>query len=427
MTPSAPRNFTEWLTYIEGLHPQNIEMGLDRVVQVYARMNAPLSCAIITVGGTNGKGSSCAMLEAMMMASDYRTGLYTSPHLHHFNERARINGRSVEGDDFVRQFEQVEAARGDTQLTYFEFTTLAIFGIFAEAAVDVAILEVGLGGRLDAVNILDADVAIVTNVGIDHVDYLGDTREAIGFEKAGIFRSGRPAICGDVDPPKSLLKHAANIGADLRLIGRDFGYAHDDATWHWHGKHQQLDTLEYPALQGINQITNASVVLAAIEALTQRLPVSEAALRTGLLRASLPGRFQILPGKPMVILDVAHNPHAAAVLAENLRGMGVFDKTKAVFGAMRDKDIDGVIACMKDSVDYWCLTDLPVPRAATAVEIQDRLYKLGISPERVQVFTSPDRALANALSQAGENDRIAVFGSFWTVAGATEADINQHT
>ena len=427
MTRTAHRSFNDWLTYIEGLHPQNIEMGLNRVKQVYARMHAPLLCRLIIVGGTNGKGSTCVMLEAMLMASGYRVGLYTSPHLHHFSERARIDGVSPAEDDFVRQFERVESARGDTRLTYFEFTTLAILGLFAEERLDVAILEVGLGGRLDAVNILDADVAIVTNIGIDHVEYLGDTREAISFEKAGIFRSGRVAVCGDISPPDALLKHAADIGADLLLADRDFGNTSNGATWCWWGKNQRIDALDYPRLQGENQIDNASVALAALEALNEQLPVNEANVRAGLMRANLSGRFQILPGRPMVIFDVAHNPHAAAVLAGNLRRMNVCEKTFAVFGAMRDKDIDGVIACMKDSVDHWYVTDLPIARAATGTEIRDKLHDAGVFAKCVRVFSSPKMALADALCQAGENDRIAVFGSFWTVAGATEADINQHT
>ena len=430
MTSTVSRTFTDWLAYIENLHPQNIDMGLARVAQVQARMSSQLVCAIITVGGTNGKGSTCTMLEAMLMAAGYRVGLYTSPHILVFNERARIDGAQASDDDLVRAFEAVEAARGGIQLTYFEFTTLALLHLFAQAQLDVVILEVGLGGRLDAVNILDADVAIVTNVGIDHVDYLGDTRELIGFEKAGIFRKGRAAVCGDVNPPQSLLQHAQDIGADLRLIGRDFRSEEQGGSWHWSGRTQERAALDYPTLRGANQIANASVALAALEVLHLRLPVGDEAVRTGLARATMPGRFQVLPGKPVVILDVAHNPHAAEVLAANLacmaKDVNADAKTYAVFGAMRDKDIDGVIGCMKRHIDFWCVTDLPLPRAASAAEIAKKLAAAGSDLDiSVKTFPTPAEALAGAFCLAGENDRIAVFGSFWTVAGAIEAEINR--
>ncbi len=420
------RSFDDWLTAIESLHPQQIEMGLERVAQVYARMGMPMSSAIITVGGTNGKGSTCAMLEAMLMAAGYRVGLYTSPHLHRFNERARVNGELASDEALVRQFEAVEAARGETSLTYFEFTTLAILRLFAEAKLDIVILEVGLGGRLDAVNILDADVAIVTNVDIDHVDYLGNTREQIGFEKAGIFRRKRVAICGDFDPPASLVEQALNVRADLRVIGRDFRGETFDGHWHWSGRTQRRDSLDWPALYGRNQIANASAALAALEALHERFPVTDDAVRTGLSRAKVAGRFQVLPGKPTVILDVAHNPHAAAVLSDNLVRMEGYLQTHAVFGAMRDKDIDAVIARLKAHVDHWYVTDLPLPRAASAAEIAEKLRLAGAeSVSTIQTFSSPMTALAQARSQAGENDRIAVFGSFWTVAGVAESEINR--
>jgi len=431
MTPLSSRSFADWLIYIESLHMQNIDMGLVRVGDVYQRMSSPLTCPIITVGGTNGKGSTCTMLESILMQAGYRVGLYTSPHIHVFNERARVNGESVSDDVLIRQFEAVEAARGTTQLTYFEFTTLAVLRLFAEAGLDAVILEVGLGGRLDAVNMLDADVAVVTNIGIDHVDYLGDTREKIGFEKAGIFRAGRAAICGDLAPPDSLLQHAQAIGADLWLAGRDFRSVDAGSHWTYIGRQQQRYTLDYPKLQGANQIQNASLALAALEALQLRLPVSEQAVRDGLAHASLPGRFQVLPGQPTVILDVAHNPHAAAVLADNLGRMGKYAHTLAVFGAMQDKDIDGVIALMKGSIDRWYVTDLPLPRAASAAEISKKLLAAGVdrqgdAGQSVQSFASPAQAYSKALSQAGENDRIAVFGSFWTVAGVMAADKARH-
>lgn len=422
-----PTTLADWLSVLESLHPKAIDMGLERVSQVRQKLGIHFDCPVITVGGTNGKGSTCAMLESILLHAGYRVGLYTSPHLLHFNERARIGGEVVTDDTLIASFAAVEAKRGDISLTYFEFTTLAILRLFAEAKLDAVVLEVGLGGRLDAVNVIDADVAIVTSVDIDHTDYLGNTREEISFEKAGIFRSGRAAICGDPVAPKSLIEHAQAIGADLWLLGRDFNYAGDKQQWNYGGRSQRRTSLGYPSLRGANQLLNASAALAALEVLRQRLPVSAQEVRSGLVMIDLPARFQVLPGRPTVILDVAHNPHAAATLAQNLENMGFYRYTFAVFGAMRDKDIDGVIAHLKGRVDHWCVTDLPLPRAATAVQLRQKLLDAGIAPQNepnaectIQVFDSPANAFSNARSRAGENDRIAVFGSFLTVAGAME-------
>jgi dihydrofolate synthase/folylpolyglutamate synthase len=422
------RTLADWLAALELAHPKAIDMGLERVAQVRQNLGITFDCPVITVGGTNGKGSTCAMLEAILLQAGYRTGLYTSPHLLHFNERARLIGEPVTDAALIAAFETVEAARGNVSLTYFEFTTLAILHLFAAAKPDAVILEVGLGGRLDAVNVIDADVAIVTSVDIDHTDYLGDTRELIGFEKAGIFRAGRTAICGDPVPPGSLVNHAQSIGADLWLVGRDFNYSGDKQQWNYGGREQRRNALGYPSLRGANQLLNASAALAALEALRLRLPVGAQEVRTGLVMVDLPGRFQVLPGRPTVVLDVAHNPHAAAALAQNLENMAFHPYTYAVFGAMRDKDIDGVIAHLKGRVDHWCVTGLPLPRAASADEIEQKLRKAGIAPQSepgaettIQTFDSPGKAFMNARSRAGENDRIVVFGSFLTVAGAMEA------
>ncbi len=419
-----PTILADWLAVLESMHPKAIDMGLQRVAQVKVSLGIHFDCPVTIVGGTNGKGSTCAMLESILLQAGYRVGLYTSPHLLHFNERARINGEPVSDDALIENFAAVEASRGEVSLTYFEFTTLAILRLFAEAGLDAVILEVGLGGRLDAVNVIDADVAIVTSVDIDHTDYLGSTREAIGFEKAGIFRAGRAAICSDPMPPKSLVEHAQAIGADLWLLGRDFNYAGDKQQWNYGGRNQRRNSLGYPSLRGANQLLNASAVLAALEVLRQRLPVGAQEVRSGLVLVDLPGRFQVLPGRPTVILDVAHNPHAAATLAQNLENMGFHPYTYAVFGAMRDKDIDGVIAHLKNRIDHWCVTDLPLPRAATAAQIRQKLLDAGIVPQNepnaertIQVFDSPANAFSNAQSRAGENDRIVVFGSFLTVAG----------
>lgn len=419
-----PTTLADWLSLLESRHAKTIDMGLDRVTQVKEKIGIQFQCPVIMVAGTNGKGSTCAMLESVLLQAGYRVGLYIKPHFLHFNERARIGGESASDAALIASFEAVEAQRGEISLSYFEFTTLAIMHLLAQAELDVVILEVGLGGRLDAVNVIDADVAIVTSVDIDHTDYLGDTREKIGFEKAGIFRAGRPAICSDPVPPQSLIAHAQAIGADLWLLGRDFNYAGDKQQWNYGGRSQRRNSLGYPSLRGANQLLNAAAVLAALEALRHRLPVGAQEVRNGLAMVDLPGRFQVLPGRPTVVLDVAHNPHAAATLAQNFDNMGFHRYTYAVFGAMHDKDIDGIIAKLKGHIDHWCVTDLPVPRAASAEQLKQKLQAAGIAArsepdteQSIHTFASPALAYANAVSRAEENDRIAVFGSFLTVAG----------
>jgi dihydrofolate synthase/folylpolyglutamate synthase len=410
----------DWLTHLENAHPTVIELGLQRVGTVRDRLGIQFNCPVIIVGGTNGKGSTCAMLESILMPAGSKVGLYTSPHLIHFNERARINGVSVADHEFVDSFQLVEQARQEISLSYFEFTMLGCMQIFINAKPDVVILEVGLGGRLDAVNIFDADVAIVTSVDIDHVEYLGHTREAIGFEKAGIFRTGKTAICSDPLPPQSLIDHALEIDADLWLFGRDFNYSGDKQQWNYAGRHQRRNSLAYPSLRGANQLLNASAALAALEALKDRLPLGAQEIRTGLVMVDLPGRFQVLPGKPTVILDVAHNPHAAATLHQNLENMGFHPYTYAVFGAMQDKDIAGIIGQLKTQIDHWCITDLPLPRAATVKHIEKLLNEQNVlddGEKTIQCFDNPANAYTYAISKAGENDRIVVFGSFLTVAG----------
>ncbi|MFZ6768572.1 bifunctional tetrahydrofolate synthase/dihydrofolate synthase [Undibacterium sp. Di26W] len=421
---NLPATMAAWLAVLETRHSKEIDMGLDRVAAVKNKLGIHYDCPVIMVAGTNGKGSTCAMLEAVLMQAGYRVGLYSKPHFLDFNERARINGEMVKDDVFISTFNAVEEARGDISLTYFEFTTLAICKLLADAKLDVVILEVGLGGRLDAVNVIDADVSIVTSIDIDHIDYLGDTREKIGFEKAGIFRAGKPAICGDPLPPQSLIDHAQAIGADLWLFGRDFNYNGDKQQWNFAGRSQRRNSLGYPSLRGANQLLNASAVLAALEALKLELPVGAQEVRTGLVMVDLPGRFQVMPGRPTVVLDVAHNPHAAATLAQNLDNMGFHAYTYAVFGSMLDKDIDGVIAKLKDKVDHWCVTALPLPRAAPVDVLKDKLIAAGVladAEKTVTSFDTPEQAYADAISKAGENDRIVVFGSFLTVAGVMRA------
>ena len=417
--PQSPSALEDWLARVERLHPKSIDMGLDRVRTVASRLGLSLDAVVVTVGGTNGKGSTCAMLESILMAAGYRVALYTSPHLVDFNERARLGGVPASDGQLLPHFEAVEQARGQTSLTYFEFTTLAILRLFAQWAPEVAILEVGLGGRLDAVNLIDADCSIVTCVDIDHIDYLGDSRERIGWEKAHIYRTGRPAICSDPVPPQSLIDYASEIDADLWLFGRDFNYAGDARQWSYGGRGMRRAALAFPALRGANQLLNAAGVLAALEALRERLPVPQQAVRQGLASVELPGRFQVLPGRPTVVLDVAHNPHAAAHLAANLDSMGFFPFTWAVFGVMADKDIEAIVDALGERIDHWFVVDLPGTRAASAAALVRTLAMRGIVPgaeRRVEGHPSPSEALAAALEHAGDDDRIIVFGSFLTVA-----------
>ncbi len=411
------------LARIEGLHPRGIELGLERVREVAARMRLSLPGTKIVVAGTNGKGSTCAMLEAVLLAAGYRVGCYTSPHLVRFNERARLDGVPASDEALVEQLDAVEAARGDVPLTWFEYTTLAILKLFERAAPDALVLEIGLGGRLDAVNVVDADCAIVCCIDIDHAEFLGDTREKIGWEKAHVYRTGRPAICTDPMPPQSLVDHATEIGADLWRFGRDFNYAGDRQQWSYGGRGMRRNSLAYPALRGANQLLNASGVLAALESLRDRLPVTAGAVRQGFATVELPGRFQVLAGRPSVVLDVAHNPHAVAHLAANLDGMGFFPYTWAVFGMLGDKDVAGSVAHLRERVDHWLCVDLPGPRGVRAQDLAHRLREAGIRPgqgidaERsIECFGTPSEALAAAKERAGENDRIVVFGSFLTVA-----------
>jgi len=416
----------QWLSHLETAHPVGIDMGLARITRVKESLGLKFACPVITVGGTNGKGSTCAFLESILLAAGYKVACHTSPHLLRFNERARMNGADVSDADLLKAFERVEQARcrlsDPPTLTYFEFTTLAIMDIFANASVDAVILEVGMGGRLDAVNIVDADCAIVTSIDLDHMAYLGNTREAIAFEKAGIFRTKAIAICADPIPPTSLINHANTIGADLWLMGKDYSFTGDQQQWGWTGRGKRFSGLGYPALRGANQLLNASAVIAALIALHDRLPVSAQDIRNGLALVELPGRFQVLPGRPTVVLDVAHNPHAAATLAESIEAMAYHPYTYAVFGAMADKDIDGVLKPLLNTVDYWYCTDLPTPRAASASDLAKRLRAFN---KEALVFMDPGAAYQAALDKAGEGDRILVFGSFYTVSGVMAYRNNQ--
>ncbi|ROR22761.1 dihydrofolate synthase/folylpolyglutamate synthase [Comamonas sp. BIGb0124] len=414
-------NLQDWLAYCERIHPQTIELGLDRVRQVAERLALRFDCPVVTVAGTNGKGSTCAMLEAIYIQAGYRTGLYTSPHLVHFEERCRLDGAIADAESLVPHFEAVEQARlagTEISLSYFEFTTLAIMRRLAEAQPDVVILEVGLGGRLDAVNIIDTDCAIITSIDIDHQAFLGNDRETIGREKAGIMRAGVPAIVGDPMAPDSIFEHAAAIGADLWRFGHDFNFSGDKQQWSWAGRGRRYASLAYPALRGANQLINASGALAALEALRDRLPVAAQAVRMGLALAQVPGRFQIVPGQPSLVLDVAHNPHSVAALAANLDAMGFFPTTFAILGVMADKEFEPMLRRMAPLVDHWIFTDLDTPRAATAADVRDYWNALALRPEvPVETAATPQAALERAVAQAEPADRIVVFGSFYTVGG----------
>lgn len=403
----------DWLAYIERQHPQSIALGLDRVRQVFSALKIKISCPVVTVGGTNGKGSTCAMLESVLGFAGYRTGLYTSPHLLRYNERVRIAGREAEDATFAEAFAEVESARGSIPLTYFEFGTLAAFVLFSKANLDAAVLEVGLGGRLDAVNVVDADCAVLTSVGIDHVEFLGDTRETIGAEKAGIFRAGRPAVVADPDPPRSVL----GSDAKLLLLGRDFGYQPQGTQWSYWGPAGKRSGLAHPALRGAMQLRNASAAFAALDALREKLPIAMQDVRRALAEVTLPGRFQVLPGRPQVVLDVAHNPEAAAALAANLGDSGYSPETIAVFGMLRDKDIAGVVRAVASRITRWHLATLPGPRGADAGLLAGVLRELRIQTP-IAEHGSVAEALAVAKNEAAENDKIVVFGSFLTVAGA---------
>ena len=415
----------QWLAHCEQLHPVTIDLGLDRLRTVAARMHdgagLHFDCPVFTVAGTNGKGSTCAMLESILRQGGYRTGLFTSPHLVHFNERCRINNEPLDEAVLCQHFAAVEQARGDISLTYFEFTTLAILDALASARLDAVILEVGMGGRLDAVNLIDTDCAIITSIDIDHVQFLGNDRETIGVEKAGIMRPGKPAVVSDPMPPQSIVQHAEKLGADLWLVGRDFNTAGDQQQWSWAGRGRRYSSMAYPGLRGANQLVNAAGVLAALTALRDRLPVPAQAVRLGLATVELPGRCQVVPGQPTLVLDVAHNPHAAATLVANLDAMPYYPTTHGVFGAMADKDLGDMLRRMHPVIDRWYFTDLPTPRAETAAGLlaqwQECCSGQGgrVVQSRAETYSSPQQALQAAIAAADPADRIVVFGSFYTV------------
>ena len=416
---SKLRTLPEWLAYLECLHPKFIELGLERVNQVKMKLDISPPFPIITVGGTNGKGSTCLMLETILSRAGYRVGCYTSPHLFCYNERIRIGQQEVSDAELCKIFNIVETARidRDVSLTYFEFGTLAAMQLFVQASVDIAILEVGLGGRLDAVNIFDADCAVLASIECDHMNYLGDTREKIGFEKAGIFRKGKTAICSDLNTPNSVRQHADSIGAKLIVIGENFGYIAEKTLWkYWDNKKREY-SLPHPALKGIHQVRNASACLATLDAVRDILPVTSSHICQGLQEAVLPGRFQKLSRKPEIIFDVAHNPDAVRALSNNLGDTDFCQKTYAVFAILKDKDIDGVVRELMHKIDTWLVADIDSSRGASADEIVQALENAGIHKGSGAIFTFPDpvSAYVFACKHSTKNDRICIFGSFYVV------------
>lgn len=421
--PTAASSLQDWLRYQENLHISAIDMGLARVSAVRDAMGLHPSFPVIIVGGTNGKGSVCAMLSTMLHRAGFKVGTYTSPHILRYNERIAIDTQPVADQRIVDSFAAIQAARGDISLSYFEFGTLAAVHAFVEEGVDVAVLEVGLGGRLDAVNIFEPAVSVVVSVDLDHQAYLGDTREQVGFEKAGIFRAGVPAVCADPNPPQSLLEMAAQLGTPLHLVGRDFGVTRMDNQWSFHMGEAHKHALPIPALRGEYQLVNAATALAVLDLLKPVLPVSLGAVKRGLLEVEWPGRFQVLPGRPVTVLDVGHNPHAARALTDSLKRMAFASQRIAVFSMLSDKDMASVVSLLKDEFDVWLVGGLDMPRGRSADAIATELEEMGI--RGVHRYETVPLAWDAALSMAGENDRIVVFGSFHTVAEVMEQRLHR--
>ncbi|PID46422.1 MAG: bifunctional tetrahydrofolate synthase/dihydrofolate synthase [Proteobacteria bacterium] len=413
------RTLSEWLAWQEGLHLSSIDLGLDRISQVAARLQLQqLTMPIITVAGTNGKGSSVAMLDSIYRAAGYKTGCYTSPHLIRYNERIAIDGVPAVDQDICEAFAAIDAARGDISLTYFEFGTLAAAYLFQKYQVAVAIFEVGLGGRLDAVNLWDADLALISNIDIDHIDWLGDDREQIGIEKSGIMRKGKTVVSGDANPTKTIASEAKRIGANLLQQGKDFRFelSSDEETWLFLSTGQAPLSLPCPALQGRFQYYNASMVVAAVQSFQHTLPVSSEAIATGLKNVQVIGRLQKLGDCPELLVDVAHNAQSAAALADYLQQHPASGKTVAVFSALEDKDLHGILAPLAKSFDAWYLLPLPGPRAQDPEKLLNKLQTIGVhgTLETQTEFSSVIKLLKNSLNC---QDRVVAFGSFLIVSG----------
>jgi dihydrofolate synthase/folylpolyglutamate synthase len=402
----------EWVHYISTIHAQEMELGLGRVGQVAAKLGLITPrCPVITIGGTNGKGSCVAGLEAVYRSQGYKVGAFTSPYLIRLNEEIRLDGVEASDEDFCKAFAKINAARGETSLTIFEFNTLAALEIFRHAKPDVILLEVGLGGRLDAVNIINADLTIVSSIALDHTHVLGNSRELIGFEKAGIFRADRPAVCGDFNPPLSLINHAQDIKAQLYCQDRDFHFTQYEDNWDWQSTKISYYQLPLPSLA----LQNMATVMMAVELLQMVLPVSREALDTAFSKVTLPGRLQIFPGVITRIFDVSHNPAAAQLLAKKLASMPCAGKTHAVFSMLADKDIVGTVQAVDALIDDWHIAALPVPRAAPLTILQESFFKAKLN-KQIKPYPDIARAYQAAIDAANPGDRVIVFGSFYTVA-----------
>jgi len=408
-----------WLDWQAGLNPKKIELGLDRVRKVWSRLGAPVfDCPILTVAGTNGKGSSVAMAEAVLQAGGYRTGCYSSPHLVRYNERIRVDAEPLDDRRICESFGAVDRARGDIPLTYFEFGTLAAFWAFSREPLDALVLEIGLGGRLDAVNLLDCDVALITSIGLDHQDWLGNDLEQIGAEKAGILRSGSPAVFSGRQVPDSVRGRAASLGVDLQVAGEDYTIVRRSESWDLHWERGGRRALPPPAMRGSRQIDNAAGVMVALGTLSERLPLDQRAIRSGLLEARLPGRFDVRPGQPTWVLDVAHNPQAAGVLDEMLGDVFIPGRRLAVFGALRDKDVAGIAQALRHRFDAWYLVDLASDARGFATGALAEALRHVLPNVPVIQAGPPEQALEEVQRSAAPDDCVVVFGSFLTVGAA---------
>jgi dihydrofolate synthase/folylpolyglutamate synthase len=406
----------DWLKWQESLHPLYIDLGLERAAHVfYALYPEYVKPPTITVAGTNGKGSTVAYLEAIYTEQGYRVGSYTSPHILKYNERIKVNGIPVSDEQICDAFARIDSIRGSITLSYFEFGTLAALDIFRRAEVDVQLLEVGLGGRLDAVNIIDPDVAVITSISIDHSEWLGNTREVIGKEKAGIFRATAPAVTGDLEPPESLIQSALELGTRLYRIGKDFGYKKQAIGWDWFSGDQQVLQLPEPGLKGEHQYRNASAVILAVKQMSEALPVSETAIKQGLAKTNLAGRFQFIDGEVPVLLDVGHNPEAVRTLADYLMTVYPDRRIHAVFSMMKDKDIASVLEIMNDAIYDWFFAPLTNPRAATELVMRDIFSKSSVSKVSFG-YAGFKEAFSTAKSQSNAGDLLLVFGSFFLVS-----------
>lgn len=406
-----------WLDWQETLHPKSIDLGLERAAQVFSRLNTQVTQPItITVAGTNGKGSTIAFLEAIYRAQGLRVGAYTSPHIVNYNERIKVDGTPVDNALICAAFERIEAVRNNVSLSYFEFSTLAALDIFSRARLDIQLLEVGLGGRLDAVNIVDPDAAIITSISLDHTAWLGDTREAIAYEKAGVFRKDTPAIIGDPNPPQALMDYTQSIHAQLYQINHQFSYKKFQNSWTWQGHKNTISTLPPPQLKGEHQYRNASAVLQAIETLQNKLPVSEQAIKQGLSTVNLPGRFQLIDSDPMVLLDVSHNPEAAQTLVDYLHAEFKNQPIHAIFTMMSDKDIQGVIKLMQPCIKHWYISPLDNPRAVKEIDLKNTFKQCHINHISFSFNDFMSAFQAAKIAAHDDNGLILIFGSFFLVS-----------